>query len=46
MFPDWFLIFLVKKARDQLLGKRYRWDFKVTGDKERFKEGSFLHTLE
>lgn len=43
-FPDWFLILSIEKAGSQLLGRRYRWDFRVPGGKDgcRVREGAFL----
>jgi hypothetical protein len=32
----------IKKARAQLLGRRYKWDFQVPGGKGRHKEGEGL----
>ena len=44
-FPNWFLIWSIKKARSQLLGRRYRWDFWVPGEKGRCKEGKNVSSM-
>jgi hypothetical protein len=35
----------VKKAKGQLLGRRYRWDFWVPGEKGRCKEGKNVSSM-
>lgn len=44
LFPDWFVILSIEEAGSQLLGRRYRWDFRVPGGKGgcREREGAFL----